>query len=125
MKKLLSGAMLTLMLILSSCSKSSDPEEMPDPVSDDDPMAMPMPRNYEADIKAIIESNCLSCHSNPPVNNAPMSLETYDDVKNAVETRSLLARINSSSNPMPPQGRLPANTRQIIEDWIDQGLPEN
>lgn len=127
MKKLLPGAMLTLLLILIGCSKSSSSDEMTDDnmIADDDPISMAMPRNYEDDIKAIIQNNCLSCHSNPPVNDAPMSLETYSDVKNAVETRSLLARINSSTNPMPPQGQLPGATRQIIADWIDQGLPEN
>lgn len=126
MKKLLTGGMVALFLIFASCSSSSDDDMSGEgTMEDDDPMVMPMARNYTEDIQPLIQSNCISCHSNPPVNNAPMSLETYDDVKNAVETRSLLARINSSTNPMPPQGRLPANTRQIIEDWIDQGLPEN
>ena len=126
MKKLLTGAMVTLFLIFASCSSSNDDDMSGEgTMEDDDPMVMPMARNYEDDVKPLIESNCLSCHSNPPVNNAPMSLVTFDDVKNAVETRSLLARINSSTSPMPPQGRLPAATRQIIEDWIDQGLPEN
>lgn len=127
MKKLLSGAMVTIFLIFSSCSKSSNSDEMTDDnsMTEDDPIGMAIPRNYEEDIKAIITSNCLSCHSNPPVNNAPMSLETYTDVKNAVENRSLLSRINNSSNPMPPQGQLSTATRQIIADWIDQGMPEN
>ena len=128
MKKLVLGALLTLFLIISGCSKSSSSDEMSaddNVITDDDPMTMAMPRNYEDDIKGVISNNCLSCHTNPPVNNAPMSLETYTDVKNAVENRSLLSRINNSANPMPPNGLLPSATRQIIEDWIDQGLPEN
>lgn len=121
MKKLIFPLVLSV-LFLAGCSKSSSSDEIPDPADDN-----PMPRNatYEADVKGIIQSNCLSCHGTPPTNDAPMSLSSYAEVKNAVENRGLLARITSTSNPMPPAGRLPASTRQIISDWIDLGMPEN
>lgn len=121
MKKVIYPLIVSVIL-LSGCSKSSPPGEMTDPVDDN-----PMPQNvtYEDDIKGILQSNCLSCHGSPPTNNAPMSLTTYAQVKNAVENRGLLARINSTTNPMPPTGQLPGGTRRIISDWIDLGMPEN
>lgn len=116
-----------ILIILTSCSTSADPEEMSVPNTDDpianDPVTEDL--TYDADIKAIIDGNCISCHGNPPTNNAPMSLESYNDVTNAVDNRGLLNRINSTTNPMPPGGRMPSATRQLIEDWINQGMPEN
>ncbi len=128
MKNALSILICFVFIFLASCSNSDDPQEMasPDPDSNplpDDPVAEDL--TYEADIKAIIDANCISCHGNPPTNNAPMSLVTYDDVTSAVDNRGLLNRINSTTNPMPPGGQLPGNTRQLIEDWINQGMPEN
>ncbi len=121
MKKLIYPLIVSA-IVLSGCSKSSSPEDMPDPVNEN---PMPEDATYEDDVRGIIQSNCISCHANPPINNAPMSLTTYADVMNAVENRGLLGRISSSSNPMPPTGQLPASTRKIISDWIDLGMPEN
>ncbi len=109
-----------LILVLTACSKSSDDSEM-DP--DQDPVGNAI--NYQDDIRPIMSANCVSCHGNPPTSNAPMPLTTYNDVRSAVETRGLLSRINSTTNPMPPNGRMPASARQIIEDWANQGFLEN
>ncbi len=111
---------LFLILIFTACSNSSDDSEM-DP--DEDPVGNLI--NYQDNIRPIITANCVSCHGNPPTNNAPMPLTTYNEVRSAVETRGLLSRINSTTNPMPPNGRMPASTIQIIEDWVDQGFLEN
>lgn len=110
----------SLILFLAACSKSGDDSEM-DP--DQDPLGNAI--NYQDNIRPIITANCVSCHGNPPTNGAPMSLTTYNAVRSAVETRGLLSRINSTTNPMPPNGRMPASTIQIIEDWADQGFLEN
>ena len=106
--------------LLTGCSSSGgDETPMPDP----DPQGGPI--TYQQHVRPIITANCLSCHSDPPSNNAPMPLTTYSDVRGAVETRGLLNRINSTTNPMPPNGRMPSSTRQVIEDWVDQGFLEN
>ena len=110
----------SLILLLTACSKSSDDSEM-DP--DQDPLGNAI--NYQDNIRPIMTANCVSCHGNPPTNNAPMSLTTYNTVRSAVETRGLLSRINSTTNPMPPNGLMPASTRQIIEDWANLGFLEN
>lgn len=119
MKKTLSAIVFLSILFYGCSSSGGDEEPMPDP----DPMGGPI--TYQSDVRPIITANCLSCHSDPPANNAPMPLTTYSDVRGAVETRGLLNRINSTTNPMPPSGRMPASTRQVIEDWVDQGFLEN
>jgi len=84
--------------------------------------------NYEDNIKDIIDTNCISCHSNPPTNGAPMPLTTYDNVKDAVENRDLIARIGSEDFGfgMPFGGpRLPQNLIDLVILWEEEGLLEN
>ena len=119
MKKLL-GILTVLGLFLSSCSNDND-----DPPPDNNNMNGPTELTYVGSIRVIISANCTGCHGDPPTQGAPMSLTTYNDVRGAVETRNLLARINSTTNPMPPTGLMQNDTRQVIEDWVDAGMPEN
>ncbi len=125
-KKIVTAALISVFAFLG-CSKSGDPEEPMNgnPPPNETPNPNPMSVTYEGDIEGIIQSNCLSCHQSPPINNAPMALTTFEEVMNAVENRGLITRINSTTNPMPASGRMPAATRQLIEDWVDQGFPEN
>jgi hypothetical protein len=84
--------------------------------------------NYEDNIKSIIDNNCIGCHSNPPVNGAPISLTTYTDVKNAVENRDLISRISSDDLGfgMPFGGpRLPQNLIDLVILWEQEGFIEN
>jgi len=83
---------------------------------------------YEDNIKSIIDTNCISCHSSPPTNGAPISLVTYDDVKNAVENRNLIGRISTTDAGfvMPFGGpRLPQNLIDLVVQWEEEGLLEN
>ena len=63
-----------------------------------------------------------------PKNGAPMSLVTYDQVKQAVMSRGLLTRIsleNGNSSLMPNGGpRMPQATIDIIVKWEKDGLLE-
>lgn len=101
-------------LFLASCSSSDDSDER-----------QPQSVTYQANIKSIIQNHCLSCHGNPIANGAPMSLTTYAEVVDAVNTRFLIDRINDAANPMPEAGLLPSSTRQLIETWVSQGMKEN
>lgn len=82
---------------------------------------------YDGNVKSIIDSNCIACHNDPPVNFAPMPLLTFENVKDAIENRGLLNRI-SSEDPtflMPFGGqRLPQATIDIVTKWRDDGLLE-
>lgn len=80
---------------------------------------------YTGQIEALVKTNCIACHTNPPNNGASIPLTTYDAVKNAVETRDLISKINSVTNPMPPGGLMSKDTRRIFDAWIAQGLKEN
>tara|TARA_R100001369_G_scaffold27484_4_gene49553 strand:- start:10838 stop:11167 length:330 start_codon:yes stop_codon:yes gene_type:complete len=83
---------------------------------------------YDANIKTIIDNNCISCHNNPPVNGAPMSLTTHSNVIEAIENRNLIGRVSSTDVGfgMPFGGpRLPQNLIDLIIQWEQEGLLEN
>ncbi|MBC2839448.1 hypothetical protein [Robiginitalea sp. SC105] len=132
MKKLIYLSLAMLLATSLACSKGGDSDPLNDPPTnnpdsgpDTDPdTPEPSAVSYQADIAPIISSNCTTCHGDPPTQNAPMSLLTLEQVRSAVENRGLLGRINSTSDPMPPTGRLPQSTRDLIEEWVNQGFPE-
>lgn len=115
MKKTYILSILFLAFIISSCSSGSE-----------DPILDPLPNSnvtYTATIKQIIDNNCISCHADPPVNGAPTSLNTYQNVKDAVMSSNLIARVENGS--MPPQGAdLTATQVQSIKDWQSGGFKE-
>jgi hypothetical protein len=118
MKKIL--LIISICYVVSSCSNASeddliDAEPLPDTVS------------YQANVKTIIDNNCITCHNDPPTNGAPMSLLLYENVKEAVENRDLIGRITgeSSGSLMPLGGpKLPQNLIDIIIQWETDGLLE-
>lgn len=81
------------------------------------------------EVRPIIQNSCVRCHSNPPQNSAPMSLETYNDVRLAVLNRDLIDLISrppGDNDLMPPGGpRLPQESINTIIQWRDDGFPEN
>ncbi len=83
---------------------------------------------YTNTVKSIIDNNCIPCHATVPVNGAPMSLTTYEFVKNAVLSRGLLDRISrpQGSPGMMPNGgtRLPQAKIDQIYQWAENGFPE-
>lgn len=83
---------------------------------------------YNAQVKNIIDSNCLFCHQSPPINGAPMRLTTYEDAKNAVLNRGLLDRISRPQGApgMMPNGgtRLPQALIDQIVTWKNEGFAE-
>jgi len=112
---------ITIILIIG-CSNST----LDDLVAEEEPL--PEVVTY-VEVKPIIENKCLNCHSNPPQNGAPMSLEIYDKVKEAVLNRDLLHRINKNQNEdglMPLGGpRLSQSSIDLIFKWEEDGLLEN
>ncbi|OSY89059.1 hypothetical protein WH52_03360 [Tenacibaculum holothuriorum] len=81
---------------------------------------------YVANVKTIIDNSCAtaSCHdaTNPT---AGLPLTNYTQVKNAAQNGNLIARMNSTANPMPQSGLLPTATRAIIDKWKTDGFLEN
>ncbi|MDG5492117.1 hypothetical protein [Psychroserpens sp. SPM9] len=110
-----------IVLAVTFCCTSVSEEDLIDTTP------VPMTVTYEANIKTIINTNCIICHNNPPVNGAPITLVTYNDVKNAVENNGLISRISSNdlSFLMPFGGpRLPQSTIDLIIQWETDGLLE-
>ncbi len=113
MKKFIFPFVLSVALFLTSCSNDSD----------DNIASPPLPNSdvtYAGTIKAIIDNNCLNCHTSPPVNGAPIALTTYTNVKDAVQNRGLVGRIENGS--MPPNGSLTTTQIQAIKDWQAGGF---
>lgn len=83
---------------------------------------------YTSTIKGIIDNNCIRCHATVPINGAPMSLTTYENVKDAVLNRNLLDRISraeGTSGAMPFGGpRLPQNSIDAINEWANTDFPQ-
>lgn len=82
---------------------------------------------YSETIEPIIRQNCITCHSQPPLTGVPMPLVTYDNLKDAVETRGLINRITSTDpNFLMPYGgpRLPQSEINKIIAWRDANFPE-
>ena len=112
--------MLLPLLLLTSCSEEST----------SDLIDVPFVENvtYTNTVKSIIEDNCLECHGDPTVNGAPMSLNTYERVKEYVANDKIIDRISrgdGQSGMMPLGGmRLPQATIDQIIKWRAQGLQE-
>ncbi|MEZ4855861.1 MAG: hypothetical protein R2812_05250 [Gelidibacter sp.] len=108
-------------LMSISCSNSSESDLI-------DNTEIPNLVTYTSDVKPIISNNCISCHTNPPENGAPMSLLMYNNVKDAILNRGLINRISSEDLGflMPFGGpRLPQNLIDVIIQWEADGLLEN
>jgi mono/diheme cytochrome c family protein len=67
MKKFIFTSVFILALLSTSCSNDSDDDLAPPPPPQSNDVT------YTGTVKAIIDGNCLSCHTNPPVNSAPIS----------------------------------------------------
>ncbi len=120
MKKIaiLSFSLLTIIFFINCENHSEDDLITPQE-------SIVIAKTFNADVKPIFESSCISCHGNPTANGAPSSFDTYALFRDGVENGAILARMNNNVNPMPPGGNLPASTIAIIEQWATDGYLEN
>lgn len=80
---------------------------------------------YTANVKSIIDQNCIGCHAS---GSGIRPLETYDQVKDGILNSDLLDRIqrqNGMSGQMPKAGRMPQDKINTILKWNTDGLLEN
>lgn len=98
--------------------------------SESDLMHTPSPNTvtYTNTVKSIIDNNCISCHGITPSGGAPMSLTTYQNVKDAVTNKGLIDRISraqGASGMMPLGGtRLPQSSIDQITNWKNTGFTQ-
>lgn len=79
------------------------------------------------DVRPIINNNCVSCHGNPTNSGAPMSLTTYENVKDAVLNNLInrISRTEGTSGAMPLGGpRLSQNQINTIIAWQNANFPQ-
>ncbi len=118
--------LLLTVIFCFNCSSSDDTEPMPD--GGPEPETNPNPNKittYDADVKTIIDEQCLRCHTIPLAEGATFPMRNYDETIDGIN-RDLLKFVQSSgANVMPPSGRLPQATIDIILDWDADGLREN
>jgi hypothetical protein len=120
--------MLSLLtLCMYSCSNDSESDLIPvvnDPGGTDNPDETSI--NYTDDILPIMQSACISCHSSPPTNGAPFSLVNFSQVsQRANSILNSMNKQNGTPGAMPPSGRLPQATLNLVEQWINDGKLEN
>ncbi|QSW88601.1 MULTISPECIES: cytochrome c [Flavobacterium] len=130
MKKVL--ALSILMAVFASCSDSDTYQDIETPTNPGNPgtgnPSEPATAvTYDKNVKAIITSNCVSCHQAGRTA-AFRPLTTYAEVKAAVETAGLLTRIqlqNGQQGIMPQGGRMSQANIDVIVKWNTDGLKEN
>ncbi len=76
-----------------------------------------------SDASEVMFKYCLTCHGSVTPS-AGLSLHTYENLRFATEKGNLISRINSQTNPMPQNGLMPLEERQIIQKWADDGFPQ-
>ena len=127
MRKILVVLLLLIsLLIICSCTNDHEDDliiavEPTEPIEPTDPIVL---KNYNDDVKPIIDNNCVNCHSNGGSASFYL-LENYDQVRASAASGSLYSRMTDATNPMPPSGILPGTVTQIIEDWTIDGLLED
>ncbi|MBB6331877.1 hypothetical protein HNP24_002827 [Chryseobacterium sediminis] len=115
MKKLTSLLILSSAIILTACDSRTYEE-----ISDNTPITVPV--KYTADVKPIVDNNCIGCHSAGSFK----PFVTYDQVKNNID--GILDRIqrpNGDPEKMPQGGSLSSAQINIFIKWKADGLNEN
>ena len=109
------------LVILTSCSSDSE-----DDLTGTDDTPGDGVVTYTANIRPILNSNCVGCHGSPTTNGAPFSLTTFNQVSSrASGIINAVSKQTGEAGAMPPSGRMPQANIDLIQQWIDDGTPEN
>lgn len=120
-------AFLIIVAGLSSCSDSDSFQDIETPPGTVLPPPSTSTTTYSADVKSIIDGNCVSCHSSGGAASF-RPFTTYAEVKAAVENSGLLNRIQLQSGEqglMPQGGRMSQTKIDLVVKWNTNGLKEN
>lgn len=119
MKRIKKLGLSVVLLTILSCTNDSDSDLLENTESET--------VTYTEVVKLIMDQKCVSCHGATPINGAPMSLHTYETVKDAVLNRGLIdriTRIEGQSGFMPLGGsKLPQTQIDEIIQWQNEDLP--
>ncbi len=86
---------------------------------------------FSTDILPFIQAQCgtQACHGSATAASG-FALQSYDDVSSAVIYRNMMESLNygpqvPSNLRMPPSGKLDENCIQKIQNWVDNGMPND
>lgn len=110
--------LISILLILSSCYKDKEDLLYGDVVCD------PIDVSFSNDIMPIISNSCaiVGCHVQGGSGNG--LFENYNQVKTKVDNGSLMQRVVVDQD-MPPSGSLTPCQITYIQQWIEDGAPNN
>lgn len=105
------------------CGADADADADADSDSED------VPEFTYCDAEPIISDKCLRCHSEPLQEGAPISLETYElvkeeaaSVRNALSTEGFMPAVWLDELE-PPVQDLTEEERELLLDWLSDGAP--
>ena len=104
-------------LLVTSCSKDDDPVNG---------TCSGVTPSYTADIKPIIDSNCMTCH-NGTQSESGIDLSTFNGVKSMADAGRLLGALHHQNgyNPMPKDApQLSSAMLQLFDCWVQNGTPQ-
>lgn len=104
---------LTGIVLITSCLKDKEPSVSFDCTTSN--------TSYTNTIKTVMDNNCVSCHKTGG-SASFLPLENYTQTKSSID--KITSRMNSSSNPMPPAGKLDQTTLDKVSCWKTKGLTE-
>ncbi len=86
------------------------------------------PFTWYRDVQPIVAGNCLGCHSDPPQNQAPIPLVSWENTQVTGSTNEpvhviMARRVDAQMSFMPPTGRLPIGQINVIRAWSRIGAP--
>lgn len=85
---------------------------------------VPSTGNFPCEVHAILAAKCQTCHSDPPINYAPMPLMTFEQTREANSFGEVYwerMEYMVSADSMPPAATmnpLTAAEKQTLLDWI-------
>ncbi len=79
---------------------------------------------YDAEVQNIMFNRCITCHGGSAPQ-AGLDLSTYLNTRASAEMGPLIQRMNNVASPMPPNGLVSPELRQIMDKWVSDGFPEN
>jgi hypothetical protein len=112
-----------MLMIFVSCTWYNEEERFPGEICDTTNI------KYSIDVKPIFEQNCYSCHSSAAAGTLSgdlLNLEDLDQIQRVVDNGKLLRNIKHEPGgiPMPYKGTKLSDCKiNIIENWINRGLP--
>jgi hypothetical protein len=116
-------SVLVVALAVMSCSGGGDDPVTPPvtpPTGGGSTVTNP---TYTANIKSIIDGNCISCHG-PGGENSSVPLLTYTQVSvKASEIKIRIEKPVGDPMVMPKGGKLSQTNIDLINKWIANGMP--